>query len=210
MLDGDADKNPAEVVDGGTEKSPASRKRPSTRGRASVKEAREDDVKEEEQEVVDGMLKKNKNKKKLRVIKLTPSHWDCYTELVEKMQCLKDMSVMLESDRQSTISSVLANFVSALYDKERLFVDDNDKEYYRSRWIFCTGVRKKLLEEIDDSEQVFLWATMATLDGRRKPLNWMSPIWSHSSEWPKTTGKWAQLGKLRSELEKEIVRMVSS
>ena len=126
------------------------------------------------------------------------------------MEKLKRSSVTLESQSEVTISKVLRIFVGLLYSpKHGLYVFRAREDEYSTR--FCTAFRKKLLDEIDDVEQVFLWATVATLDGRLRTLAWLADIWTrHKTEWPELTARFKRLNDLKAEVRKHIIKTVST
>ena len=144
-------------------------------------------------------------------VAITPRTWMCYDSLLPKLEKLKQASLKFESQSQVTISKVFRGFVGLLYDaRAGLNVAHDDVSVPDDLKLFCSAFRKKLLNLMDDTEQVFLWATAAMLDGRIKTTKFAQCIWSreYRHEWPSVVGLWTSRKRLDEHVAREIIHMV--
>ena len=76
--------------------------------------------------------------------------------------------------------------------------------------LFCSAFWNKLLNLMDDTEQVFLWATAAMLDGRIQTTKFAQCIWSKDCrhEWPNVVREWTIPKRLNERVAREIINMV--
>ena len=116
-------------------------------------------------------------------ILINDTDWRVYEDLLKILDAIRRLSLLMESDKEVTISRVLPYLLTLLYDK----VTPPERSDHRA--LFITNFRSKLLELIDDPELLHLWAVNTALDGSMKHQvkKCAGVIWGHREEWPKTT-----------------------
>ena len=140
-------------------------------------------------------------------VSFSEAHWACYSQLLECMKPIRDVSLILEASSYVTISDVLLFVLRLLYVGFGSTTRVQSTHPYK--WTFINAFRKKLLLLCDDVEQVFLWSLCAFLDGRRSNLHWLNDIWDHKKDWPNVCQKWNNASELKSEVMEEVKNMVS-
>ena len=111
--------------------------------------------------------------------------WLSFKHLLDILEPIKFVSEVLEADTEVTVSVVMVCLTRLLYSTNIVSLDDADGGLCEVKTLFWGAFRKKLLETIDDVEQVFLWATCSALDGRHKHLDFLEHIWANPDDWPK-------------------------
>ena len=134
-------------------------------------------------------------------------HWQCYRELEECLEPLKQLSLLLESSTETTIHNTLDYFLALLYHKLGKSPKSGDPtcEVFNE---FVDNFWSKLMMLLDDVEQFFLWAVSTVLDGGKIGFNWLKPMWEHNDEWPNVTERYPTLSKLKAELQHNIAEQV--
>ena len=125
---------------------------------------------------------------------------------------LKIVSVKLESNEYVTTSHVLCFFWQLLYEtKSGLRVDRIISNHYVYACEFCTGFRKKLLDSIDDPENVYMLEIATLLDGTHKSVKFMEAAWSVQlqQEWKRVRTQWGSFKEFFNALHGGIIDMVS-
>ena len=133
-------------------------------------------------------------------------HWQCYQELEECLELLKQLSLLLEPSTEATIHNTLDYFLP-LYQKSGKSPKSGDPtcEVFNE---FIDNFQSKLLTLLDDMEQFFLWAVVVVLDERKIGFDWLKPVWEHNDEWPSVTERYPCLSKLKAELQQNIAEQV--
>ena len=130
---------------------------------------------------------------------ISPRTWRSFWHLLDALEPIKIISTELESDMDVTISVVLVCVCRLLYHDIVDCYDDENREI-EVKLKFWEGFRAKLLESMDDVEQVFLWTTCAALDGRHKSLPFLKEMWDHRSDWPNLWRKYKTVDQLTDEV----------
>ena len=134
-------------------------------------------------------------------------YWRCYEHLEQCIEPIRQLSVLLESSTEAMIHDTLDYFLRLLYDK----LERGPKRRVGSCTVFNAFVnmcRWKLLTQLGDVEQFFLWVVVAVLDGRKTNLDLLAPVWDHRDEWPNVTKKYRNVCQLQLEVERNLVDKV--
>ena len=142
-----------------------------------------------------------------RNTRLPIGHWQCYQELEECLELLKQLSLLLEQLTKATIHNTLDYYLTLLYQKLGKSPKRGDPtwEVFNE---FVENFRSKLLTLLDDVEQFFLWVVAAILDDRKIDFDWLKPVWEHNDESPNVTERYPNLRKLKAELQQSIAEQV--
>ena len=140
----------------------------------------------------------------LEVPTICEDDWPTLQKLKEVMEPIKEMSKHLEGENYCTITLVLPMAMQLLYrriPRARGFTSPTCAE-------FLDVFKKKLLEVLDDVEQVNLWTTCCCFDHRVKDLKFTEYIWKNPTDWPNTTERWSSQNALKHSVWKDVKGML--